>query len=377
MVYEAGRPAAFGAAAAPETGREALVIDRIRVFDGHNDTLLRLASDPSGRAFDLFFEGGGEGHIDAVKAGAGGLAGGLFAIFPPSPRDAALSDAMRTAPYDLPLPVPLEWTAAAQATIEMASILFRLEARSDGMLRVCRTVREIESSMAAGALAAVLHIEGAEAIDPGLRMLDVLHAAGLRSIGPVWSRPNVFGHGVPMRFPSSPDIGPGLTDAGKNLVRRCNELRIMVDLSHLNEAGFDDVARLSDAPLVATHSNAHALSPVSRNLTDRQLGVIRASGGVVGLNFAAGFLREDGRMDEDTGLDVMLRHVEHLLHHLGEDGVALGSDFDGTTIPKPIGDAAGLPALLETFGRAGYDRALIEKIAWRNWLSVLRRTWGG
>ena len=128
-----------------------------------------------------------------------------------------------------------------------------------------------------GSLAAVLHIEGAEAIDPELDALEVLHAAGLRSLGPVWSRPNLFGHGVPFRFPSSPDTGPGLTDAGKALVRACNELRLMLDLSHLNEAGFWDVAALSQAPLVASHSNAHALCPCSRNLTDKQLDAIRAT----------------------------------------------------------------------------------------------------
>ncbi|KAB0681485.1 dipeptidase [Aureimonas leprariae] len=349
----------------------------IPVFDGHNDTLLRLWADPTGQAAEFFFAGGAGGHIDAASAKAGGLAGGLFAIFPPSPRDQSLSDAMRIAPYDLPLPAPLTQSGAASDTVAMAAILFRLEARSKGALRVCRTVAAIEAAMAAGALATVLHIEGAEAIDADLAMLDVLHAAGLRSLGPVWSRPNWFGHGVPMRYPSSPDTGDGLTEAGRRLVRRCNELRILVDLSHLNEAGFGDVARLSDAPLVATHSNAHAICPVSRNLTDRQLAVIRDSGGLVGLNFATAFLRPDGQMDEDTGLDVMVRHLDHLLEHLGEGGVALGSDFDGAMIPRGIGSAAGLPALLDVMLGAGYGRELVERIAWRNWLDVLRRTWGG
>src|SRR5690606_27946292 len=150
-----------------------------------------------------------------------------------------------------------------------------------GRVRICRSVADVRACMQQGALAAVLHVEGAEAIDADLYMLDVLHLAGLRSLGPVWSRPDVFGLGVPFRFPASPDIGPGLTEAGRALVRACNRLRILIDLSHLNEAGFWDVARLSDAPLVATHSNAHALCAASRNLTDRQLDAIRESGGVV------------------------------------------------------------------------------------------------
>ncbi|WP_268915619.1 dipeptidase [Aureimonas psammosilenae] len=350
---------------------------RIPVFDGHNDTLLRLMEDDTGEAFARFFDGGAGGHIDAALAREGGLIGGLFAMFPPSRDSVSLSQSMVEPPYALPLPSPLVQAEAVEPMARMASLLFRLAAASNGAWRVCRSVAEIEAANAAGAFAAVLHIEGAEAIDADLTMLDLFHAAGLRSIGPVWSRPNVFGHGVPMRFPSSPDTGPGLSDAGKRLVKRCNELRILVDLSHLNEKGFDDVAALSDAPLVATHCNAHAVTPHSRNLTDRQLAVIRDSGGLVGLNFATAFLRPDGRMDAETGLDIMVRHLDHLLEHLGEDSVGLGSDFDGATIPAAIGSAAGLPKLLDAMEGAGYGRDLIERIAWRNWHSVLRRIWGG
>ena len=147
----------------------------------------------------------------------------------------------------------------------MSALLFRMARELRGALRVCRNVEEIEQCLDAGVLAAVLHIEGAEAIDENFEVLQVLHAAGLRSLGPVWSRPNAFGHGVPFRCPASPDTGPGLTDLGKALIRACSELKILIDLSHLNEQGFWDVAAISDAPLVATHSNAHRVSPHSRN----------------------------------------------------------------------------------------------------------------
>jgi membrane dipeptidase len=152
---------------------------------------------------------------------------------------------------------------------------------------------------------------------------------------------------------------------------------VMIDLSHLNEAGFRDVARLSDAPLVATHSNAHAVTPSTRNLTDRQLAAIRESGGMVGLNFATVFLRADGRRSADMGWEDILRHMDHLLEKLGEDHVGFGSDFDGAEMPEGITDAAGLPALIKALRAHGYDDALLRKLTWDNWMGVLHRSWGG
>ena len=265
---------------------------------------------------------------------------------------------------------------AQRVVFAMASLLLRIERELAGRVRVCRTVAEIERCLADDALAAVLHIEGAEAIDANFTLLDVLYAAGLRSLGPVWSRPNAFGHGVPFRCPSSPDTGPGLTDLGKALVGACNRLRILLDLSHLNERGFWDVADISDAPLVATHSNAHAISPHSRNLTDRQLAAIGKSGGLAGVNFATSFLRPDGRHDRDTPVTLIVEHIEHMLEHAGEDSVGLGSDFDGAMIPAQLGTAAGLPVLVQAMRKRGFSEPLIKKVCWRNWLRVLARTWG-
>ena len=226
-----------------------------------------------------------------------------------------------------------------------------------------------------GVFAAVLHLEGAEPIDPNLDALELFYQAGVRSLGIVWSRPNVFAHGVPFRFPSSPDTGPGLTDAGRALVRACNELGVLVDLSHITEQGFWDVAKLSDAPLVASHSNVHALCPVARNLTDKQLDAIAESGGLVGLNFAVRFLRPGAEEEADTKLETMVRHIDHLVERLGIDGVAFGSDFDGAVVPSAIKDAAGLPNLVQALRAAGYDALSLRKICRDNWVRILQSTW--
>jgi membrane dipeptidase len=216
-------------------------------------------------------------------------------------------------------------------------------------------------------------MEGAEAIGPDLDALYLFYDMGLRSLGPVWSRDTIFGCGVPMSFPGSPDTGPGLTGAGKNLVRLCDELGIMIDLSHMNEKGFDDAARVSAAPLVATHSNAHALCASPRNLTDRQLHMIRERHGLVGLNFATFYLNADGTAASDTGWDPILRHLDHLISELGEDHVGLGSDFDGCIVPDLIGDVTGVPRLFDALAAHGYDDALISKLARENWLACLDR----
>ena len=344
------------------------------IFDGHNDVLLRLWRNGD-RDAETFFSGKAEararGHIDLPRAVEGGLAAGFFAIYvmpqkPPRSHKAAADRGFEAEPQDY----------AMKVASEQASILLRMESRSQDRFRIVRSVGELRKARRDKALAAIFHMEGAEAIGPDLAELDLFYAAGLRSLGPVWSRPTIFAHGVPFRFPSSPDIGPGLTEVGKRLIRRCNELRIMVDLSHMNEKGFWDIAKITDAPLVATHSNVHAICPSSRNLTDKQLDAIAESRGVVGLNYAVAFLREDGAYRSDTPFDIMIRHLTHLIEKLGEDGVALGSDFDGAMIPRAIGDVAGLQNLVGAMREAGFGRDLIKKICYANWENLLARTWG-
>ncbi len=344
------------------------------IFDGHNDVLSKLhATYPQDPA--TAFIDGYDAAIDLPKSRIGGFAGGFFAVYiPPLEVDqAARTAAMMADSYDLPLPPQLDWPHAVEVTMAQINILLQLERRE--ALSICRSVADIRAAMAAGRIAAIMHIEGAEAIDAELQMLDVLHAAGLRSLGPVWSRPTIFGHGVPFAFPSGPDTGPGLTEAGRRLVRRCDELGILIDLSHMNEAGFRDVARHTTNPLIATHSNAHAICPHSRNLTDDQLCTIRDSGGMVGLNFATAFLRPDGKMLADVPLDLMLRHLDHLIGILGEDHVGLGSDYDGAVMPERLTSAAGLPQLVMAMRRHGFGEELIAKLCVENWLSIFDRIW--
>jgi membrane dipeptidase len=344
---------------------------RVPIFDGHNDVLLRLWLKKSAFAHQDFLNGDGLGHLDLPRLRAGGMAGGLFAVFSPPNSESDDDDDMNP-----PLAGAISQAWATETLTAMQDILRNITTHSNGAVRLCLSVSDIRGAMANEATAVVFHIEGAEAIGPDLEGLQALYDMGLRSLGPVWSRPNVFGEGVPFRFPSTPDTGNGLTAAGRRLVLECNRLGIAVDLSHLNEKGFWDVAKISAAPLIASHSNVHAVAPSSRNLTDAQIKAVGESGGIIGLNFAVIFLREDGRRDRNTNPETLLRHLDRLIALAGEDCVGLGSDFDGADVPNFIGDAGGLQHLVGAMEAHGYGASLIEKIAYRNWLSVLERTWG-
>ncbi|WP_377290302.1 dipeptidase [Rhizobium sp. SG2393] len=345
------------------------------VFDGHNDVLLRLWSLKRGGGDPVadFVNGAANGHIDAPRAREGGLAGGLCAIYIPS-GGLILRQPDENGHYDTPMSAPLERQPSLGIALDMASIALRLDRA--GAWRLCRSVGDIRNAMADGVFAAVLHMEGCEAIGADLSELDVFYAAGLRSLGPVWSRHTIFGHGVPFAFPRSPDTGPGLTEAGEALVRACDTMGILVDCAHMTEKGFWDVARVSTRPLVHSHSNAHALTPVARNVTDRQMDAIAERKGVVGLNFATTMLREDGLENALTPMSDLIRHIDYMVERMGIDCVAIGSDYDGATIPAEIGDASGTQVLVDALSDAGYRGDDLAKLLRENWLRVLAETWG-
>jgi membrane dipeptidase len=353
----------------------------IPVFDGHNDTLtrIRLAEGDDVRSF---LERSDHGHIDLPRAREGGLVGGFFAIFTPSPGYERSLDPMLdedgeviAGGWSVPLPPKLDRRKALTFTVSTVSDLVRLQEASDGAVAVARSVDDVRRCREEGNLAAVIHIEGAEAIDTRMEALDVLYEAGLRSLGLVWSRPNAFAHGVPFDFPRSPDTGPGLTVHGRRLVEACNRKGVLVDLSHLNEQGFWDVADVSGAPLVVSHANAHALCASPRNLTDRQLDAVAASGGIVGLNFHKGFLRRDGGFEKETSLAEIVRHARYLADRIGVEHVGLGSDFDGADMPEDLGDVTGQPRLLDALADDGFTDGELRLVAHGNWERILAETW--
>lgn len=339
-------------------------------IDGHNDTILRVDS------IEDFLEGNEHTHIDLVKARESSLGVGFFAMFSqgtegmPDFKEYETEDG-----YKFPLPKPLPLEKSQVITHRLFAKLIQTEKQSEGSFMRVRNVEELEECLTEDKVGAIVHMEGAESIDQNLDALDVYYEAGLRSLGLVWSRQNEFATGVPYHFPSTPDIGEGLTQAGKALVKKCNHLGIMIDVSHLNEKGFWDVVELSHDPIVATHSNVHKLCQSSRNLTDAQIDAIGRSDGVIGVSYVVNMLREDGALESELPITAITKHIHYIINRVGVDHVALGSDFDGATVPDSIKDVRGVPKLIDQLREEGLSEDDLKKISYQNWLRVLEQTW--
>lgn len=349
----------------------------MKIFDGHNDILHKIhtSQDPLDTRS---FLAGGPGQMDYPRALQGGMRGGFFAVYVSDPPEIPSEEermVLSEEGYQVPLPPPLSQEIAERSARQMITLLERIEADSLGGFQIVRDYHELSSCLDNQVMAAVLHLEGAEPIYPDLSNLEDFYQLGTRSLGITWSRPNAFGHGVPFAFPGHPDSGPGLTEAGKELVKACNELGLMIDLAHLNEKGFWDVAELSTAPLVSTHSAAHSLIPKARNLTDEQLKAVASSGGVVGVIFSVNDLAGERRPRNDAPITAIIKHISYIAELVGTDHVAFGSDFDGTKIPSELKDVSRFQTLVALLQDAGFSQEEQERICWKNWLRVLEDTW--
>ncbi len=317
---------------------------RIPIIDGHTDYLLSLTH--TGRSF---LEESTIGHVDLPRARKGNIGAMISAVF---------------------LPSELLPTHALIETLRAVDLLKRTVVASDGQMELIRDYDQLVSCLDRGVFGAIMHFEGAEAIDPEFVVLRLAYELGLRSLGLVWSRPTIFAEGV-----GPENHGHGLTGLGRELVAQCNNMGILIDVSHLNEPGFWDVIAESTKPIVASHSNARAVCDHERNLTDRQIKELAKNGGLMGINYAVGFLVEGARSGSEVPLSVLVDHIDHIVNLVGIEHVALGSDYDGAGVPDALKDAAHDWAIVAELARRGYDDDAIAKICRDNWLRVLKEVW--
>ena len=249
------------------------------------------------------------------------------------------------------MPDELRGQAAADHYRKIRDYLYCQERDFSDSFTICR---DRESFISAKGCGAIMAVEGGSAAAGSLDIIENIYNDGVRLMTLTWNAANEIGGGVL--------AGGGLTEFGRQAVTLMNKLGMVVDVSHLSDAGFYEVSEISSAPFVASHSCSRSLCQHPRNLTDEMFGIIRDRGGLVGINFSRGFLKNNKRA---TSFDI-IEHTEHFLSLGGDNTVCIGSDFDGTDMPDNITGIESIPFLCELFLHHNYPEELVRNIFFHN-----------
>ena len=286
--------------------------------------------------------------IDLERLTAGGAAAQFFAIFMLPAEDADR--------FGGRLPEDEDYIRALCEILRNT-----IKARPD-RLAFAGSAADLARNRDEGKISAFLTLEDGRAVDGKLENLERFYGMGVRLISLTWNHANCLG------FPNSPDrslMEKSLTDFGREAVKRMNELGMLVDVSHLSDGGFRDVADIVKGPFVASHSNCRSLAAHPRNLTDEMIRTIAEHGGVAGLNFCPEFL-EYPTKDLQSRISDMLHHLHHLVKVGGEEIAAIGSDLDGIRGNLEVGSPDRMHLLFEAMEKDGFSQTQIEKIAYKN-----------
>jgi len=229
---------------------------------------------------------------------------------------------------------------------------------------------DILKNEAAGKMSGILTFEDGRIIDGSLDKMKHYYDKGLRLISLTWNEENCFG------FPNADDpvlMAKGLKPFGKEAVQYMNDLGVLIDVSHLSDGGFWDVAEISKKPFIASHSNCRSLSPHRRNLTDEMIKKMAEAGGVSGINFAPQFLNTD-ITSKDSTLELLSLHLRKMIDLGGEGFPALGSDFDGTSGNLDVDCVTKMSLIFDRLKQDGVSERVIEKIAYDNAFRVIKET---
>ena len=305
----------------------------IPLFDGHCDTILRCYQRGSSLAEN-------DGHLDLARVGKFAPYAQFFALF----GDSAACGGK-----------PL------RRIFEEELALYRREIGANhDRIAHCTTAAQARFAFRRGKAAAFLSVEGAELLDCDLGRLEEAWRLGVRAVNLTWNRPNA------LSGTNAAEQDRGLSPLGRAFVRRMEELGMLVDVSHLSDPGFWDVAEMAQKPFFASHSNSRAVFFDPRNLTDAQFTAIIEHHGVAGLNLYAGFL------GEEADLDTVVAHLEHFLALGGEANVSLGGDWDGCeTLPRGVSGIQDMDRLYERLLRRNYPEALVRALFYDNLMRVV------
>lgn len=322
----------------------------MKFIDMHCDTLMPFAK---GDEYSIYSN---NGQVDFLKMQKGDALAQFFAVFFP-PMKNFTENGLENMTDELYFKL---LTDGFYRDIEKHSDIIAFAGNS----------ADIEKNAKDGKMSAVLTIEDGRMINGDLNMLDKVYDRGVRAISLTWNFENCFG------YPNSLDkeiMNKGLKEFGIEAIEKMNNLGIIVDVSHLSDGGFYDVAKYSKKPFVATHSNARSVSPHQRNLTDDMIKVLAEKGGVTGLNFAPQFMDADITATH-TPISNIVKNAKHIVNVGGIECLGLGTDFDGIGGTQEIADSSMLPILWDAFAKAGFHESEIEKITHKNVLRVIKET---
>ncbi len=314
---------------------------RLPVFDLHCDTALAISERVDEQKSSLRKSAC---HIDLTRAGELGGYAQCFAMF-------------TTPDFD-------EWfhKPVTQVFENMLSNLEAELAANADLIAKARTTAEIDDNLKNGKMSAILTLEGPAGIDFDPERLEALYQQGFRISTLGWNEKNVL--------TGSHVTGGGLTDRGREYVKECQRLGILVDVSHISDEAFWDIISITEAPIVASHSNLRSVCPHSRNLTEDMYRALAETGGTAGINLCAPFIRTD-RPDLDATCDHIFRMLE-----LAPDGthVSLGGDLDGCdTLPQGFSGIESYNVLADRLLERGLDEKTIRNIYWHNTMGVMDR----
>ncbi|MBQ2062526.1 MAG: membrane dipeptidase [Oscillospiraceae bacterium] len=322
----------------------------ISYFDAHCDTIHRCAIRPEDTVgmpedFRRYFADveslrSNKGHVDLLRGGQFRRYAQFFALY-----------------HDPFYPPPDGLWAQC---LRMHECFLREMADNADLVRHCCTAADVNAAVEDGRTAALLSVEGADLLDCDSRRIDIVADWGVRLFNPVWNHPNI------LCGTNKHDTGRGLSQKGREFIRRLEERGIYADVSHISDPGFWDLVGMARRPVVASHSNSRALCNHPRNLTDDMFRAIRDSGGVVGINLYSGFVGEAGSMEELTA------HVEHFLELGGEKTLCIGGDLDGCeSLAAGMRGVQDVPQLCEALAKRGFGEELLEDIFWNNLMRIL------
>ncbi len=313
------------------------------VFDGHCDTILEVINHKRSLGSKTLI-----GHLDIPRMQEGGVDVQFFAVF--------IEDIYKP-------------DRSLKRTLQLIDCFYKEIEKNQDDISLVTSYHQIEEVNRAGKIAAILSIEGGEALEGDLGVLRVLYKLGVRLLTLTWNQRNQIADGI-----GESRTGSGLTEFGLKVIDEMNDLGMLIDVSHLSETGFWDVVKRSKAPIVASHSNCYALCPHLRNLKDEQIKALADKGGVIGITFVPNFLTQEKRK---TTVEDVVKHIDYLVEKVGVDYVGLGSDFDGTGgLPLGLEGVDKIPNITEELLDRGYKEKDIKKILGENFLRVFKEVVG-